>query len=303
MTGTIDKQPLAVADNNIPIPPAAILPPKSKAAAPAKTPASKPAAASKRKASEIEEPQALPEIDSDDERLRMVDQTCDQVRRKIRSFLETGEMKVTEFQKKIGANSKSYGSFMGQSGKFKGDKSNVYYNAFAFFKKRELQGVKPPKKAKVSKAEEEKKFDVSAIKLDGESTISVPVYDSCDEIRKKISAYLREPGVTQAAFLREIAKTYPEEKKIQSKVLNDFLGKKGATAGNTSSVYYASYVFFEKLRLRDGKSKSKHREEMEKQWASEGGIDTKTSSSRGYWCHVSERAVEDKYGKVSFYKI
>ncbi|KAF7878798.1 hypothetical protein EAF04_000001 [Stromatinia cepivora] len=273
MTDTTDKQPLAVADSNIPIPPAAILPPKSKAAAPTKTP--KPAAASKRKASEIEEPQALLEIDSDDERLRMVDQNCDQVRRKFRSFLETGEMKVTEFQKKIGANSKSYGSFIGQNGKFKGDKSNVYYNAFAFFKKRELQGVKPPKKAKVSKAEEEKKFDVSAIKLDGESTASVPVYDSCDEVRKKISAYLREPGVTQAAFLREIAKTYPEEKKIQSKVLNDFLGKKGATAGNTSSVYYASYVFFEKLRLRDGKPKSKHREEMEKQWASEGGIDTR----------------------------
>lgn len=50
----------------------------------------------------------------------MVDQNCDQVRRKIRSFLETDEMKVTEFQEKIGANSKSYGSFMGQNGKFKG---------------------------------------------------------------------------------------------------------------------------------------------------------------------------------------
>lgn len=145
-----------------------------------------------------------------------------------------------------------------------------------------------------------KKFDVSAIKLDGESTISVPIYDSCDEVRKKIRAYLREPGVTQAAFLREIAKTYPEEKKIQSKVLNDFLGKKGPSAGNTSSTYYAAYVFFEKLRIRDGKPKSKHREEMEKQWASEGGVDTKTPSSRGYFCFGDERPVEDKYGKVSF---
>ncbi|RAL63328.1 hypothetical protein DID88_003753 [Monilinia fructigena] len=248
-------------------------------------------------------PQALPEIDSDDERLQMVDQNCDQVRRKIRSFLESGEMKVTEFQKKIGVNSRSYGSFMGQNGKSKGDKSNVYYNAFAFFKKRELQGVKPPKKAKVSKAEEEKKFDVSAIKLDGEFTTSVPIYDTCDEVRKKISAYLREPGVTQAAFLREIAKTYPEEKKIHSKILNDFLGKKGPTAGNTSSAYYASYVFFEKIRIRDGKPKSKHREEMEKQWASSGGVDTKLPSSLGILCQVGERPVEDKYGKISFYKV
>ncbi|TGO35685.1 hypothetical protein BHYA_0150g00090 [Botrytis hyacinthi] len=290
---TAEKQPLNVADSNIKTPPAPILPPpKSKDKVPVKTPASKPAADNKRKASEIEESQNLPEIDSDDERLHIVDQNCDQIRRKIRTFLESGEMKVTEFQRKSGTNSRSYGAFMGQSGKFKGDQSNVYLNA--------LQGVKPPKKPKVSKAEEVKKFDVSAIKLDGESTISVPIYDSCDEVRKKIRAYLREPGVTQAAFLREIAKTYPEEKKIQSKVLNDFLGKKRPSAGNTSSTYYAAYVFFEKVRIRDGKPKSKHREEMEKQWASEGGVDTKTPSSQGYFCFGDERPVEDKYGKVSF---
>ncbi|KAF7959251.1 hypothetical protein EAE96_002765 [Botrytis aclada] len=301
MSGTAEKKPLDVADSNIKPPPAPILPPpKSTNKVPVKTPASKPATDNKRKASEIEEPQNLPEIDSDDERLHIVDQNCDQIRRKIRTFLESGEMKVTEFQKQIGTNSRSYGAFMGQSGKFKGDQSNVYLNAFTFFKKRELQGVKPPKKPKVSKAEEQKKFDVSAIKLDGESTTSVPVYDSCDEVRKKIRAYLREPGVTQAAFLREIAKTYPEEKRIQSKVLNDFLGKKGPSAGNTSSTYYAAYVFFEKVRIRDGKPKSKHREEMEKQWASEGGVDTKTPSSRGYFCFGDERPVEDKYGKVSF---
>ncbi|QSZ35241.1 hypothetical protein DSL72_008110 [Monilinia vaccinii-corymbosi] len=261
--------------------------------------------ANKRKASEteFEESQALPEVESDDERLHMVDQNCDQIRRKIRSFLEKGEMKVTEFQKNIGVNRGSYGSFMGQTGKYKGDKSNVYYNAFAFFKKRELQGVKPPKKAKVSKAMVENKLDVSAIELDGESTTSVPIYDSCDETRKKISAFLRTPGVTQAAFLREIAKTYPEEKNIASKVLSDFLGKKGATAGNTSSVYYASYVFFEKMRIRDGKAKSKHREEMEKKWAREGGVDTKHSRSRGILCFANERPFEDKYGRITYYKV
>lgn len=93
--------------------------------------------ANKRKASEIEEPEALPEIDSDDERLQTIDQNCDQVRRKIRTFLETGEMKIGEFQKKIGVNSKGYSNFMGQNGKTKGAGSNCYYNAFAFFKKRE----------------------------------------------------------------------------------------------------------------------------------------------------------------------
>ena len=83
---------------------------------------------------------------------------------------------------------------------------------------------------------------VSRIYLAGEEDLSVPVYDSCNEIREKIGAYLRKPGVTQAGFLREIAKAYPEGKKIYTKVLNDFLGKRGATSGNTSSVYYGSYI-------------------------------------------------------------
>ena len=117
-------------------------------------------------------------------------------------------------------------------------------------------------KKKVKKEEEAKKNDVSGIQLDGDADVSVPVYDSCDEIRKS-SAYLREPQVIQAGFLREIAKTYTDGRKIQSKVLDDILSKKGASAGNTSTVFYASYVFFEKMRIRDGKPKSKHRQEME----------------------------------------
>ncbi|KAH8598874.1 hypothetical protein B0O99DRAFT_480626, partial [Bisporella sp. PMI_857] len=124
-------------------------------------------------------------------------------------------------------------------------------------------GLKVTKK-KVKKDEQAKELDVSAIKLLGEEDVAVEVYDSCDEIRRKINAYLREPNVTQAGFLREIAKTYSDGRRIQSKVLNDFLSKKGATAGNTSAPFYASYVFFEKKRIREGKEKSKHRLEMER---------------------------------------
>ena len=139
----------------------------------------------------------------------------------------------------------------------------------------------------MTKAEEEKKNDVSDIHLDGESEVDVPVYDTCDEARKKINAYLREPDVTQAGFLHKIAKTYPDGKKIQSKALNDFLNKKGPNAGNTSSVFYASYVFFEKMRLRDGKPKSKFQGEMEEIWdgkdtwnGGKPGFDVKHSSHR-----------------------
>ena len=207
-------------------------------------------------------------------------------------------MKVGEFQKAIGVNSKAYGNFMTQHGPSKGIHSSVYYKAFKFFKKREIKGIPMPKK-KVKKAEEDKKLDVSGIHLHGEETGEVEVYDTCDEVRRKIAAFLREPGVTQAGLLREVSKMLSKPKKIQSKQLQDFLGKKGALAGNTSSVYYGSYVLFEKMRLKAGKKKSKTRLETEEEWAEQGGIDRKRAN-RAYWCLGDERPVEDKYGKVSF---
>jgi hypothetical protein len=291
------RQPLADASSNANI--RTILNPSTDAVAkPSAEPAQSTKPTNKRKA----EPQPLEETDIDDERLENVTDSCDVVRRKIRNFINAGEMKVGEFQKEIGASSKIYGSFMNQKGPYKGSGSCVYYNAFKFFKRRELMGIKPPKKQKVSKEEEEKKLDVSGIHLEGEEEVEVPVYNTCDEIRKKINAFLREPGVTQAAFLREIAKTYPNGKKTQSKVLNDFLGKKGPSAGNTSSAFYASYVFFEKMRIRDGKPKSKFREEMEEEYAGDWpdfkpGFDVKTRE-KSYIVSVGTQLYEDKYGRA-----
>ena len=93
---------------------------------------------------------------------------------------------------------------------------------------------------------------------------------SCKEIRRKIAAYFRTTGITQAEFLRQIGKQIYPEQKLQSKLLNDFRKKAGLEAGNTSAVFHASYVYFEKLRLKEGKPKSKHRLDMEGQWALEG---------------------------------
>lgn len=115
-------------------------------------------------------------------------------------------------------------------------------------------GVKIPKK-KVKKGEE-KTNDFSSRKLDGEAYVSVEVFDSCDEVHKKINAYLKGPRVTQAGFLREAALTYPDWKKMQSKQLQDFLGKKGAHAGNTSATFYSSYVFFDKIRIKEGQTRN-----------------------------------------------
>ncbi|THC94839.1 hypothetical protein EYZ11_005675 [Aspergillus tanneri] len=223
----------------------------------------------KRKSTDTTDP--LPEIDSDDERLDEITWNADQIRRLIRSFIESGEMKVGEFQRAINVSSRSYSEFMKHWGPDKGLGSATYGNASRFFKKRELQGIKPPRKKRATKTADPLKYDVSGVHLDGDEDQDVPVYDTCDELRKKIQAHLRDPENTQAQLLRDMAKAakLEEGRKLSSKSLGDFLMKKGPIAGTQSIIFYAGYVFFEKLRIRDGKSKSKFREEME-----EKGCDT-----------------------------
>lgn len=103
------------------------------------------------------------------------------------------QREVGEFQSAIGVTTGSYARFMKPNGPQSGYGSVTYDPAAMLFKKRKLQGIKMPKKG-VKKAEEDKKMDVSDFYLDGEDTESVEVYDTCDEVRKNIAAYLREEG-------------------------------------------------------------------------------------------------------------
>lgn len=112
---------------------------------------------------------------------------------------------------------------------------------------------------------------------------------------------MRDPMVTQAGLVRDIAKAaYPNgEKKPSSKTMNDFLGKKGVMAGNTSGVFYAAYVFFEKLRVRNEKPKTQFREEMEKAWGSEG-VDIVRGSHLGVWSPPDRIPTRNEYGRRIF---
>ncbi|KXS95764.1 hypothetical protein AC578_1721 [Pseudocercospora eumusae] len=265
--------------------------------------ASKSVTGSKRKSQEAQMAQTdvdLDDIDVDD---MYVDKSCNQVRGQIRRLLDSGEMKVGEFCAAIGVSNKSLNDFLRQNGTMKGSGSATYSNAWAYFKKRELAGIKAPtKRAKTTSAAESSAsttVSLSGIFLDGEDTGSVKIYDTCDEIRKKISAHLTKPGITQAQFCRDLAAQLHTGVNIQSKQLTDFRNKKGARAGNTSSVFYAAYVYFEKLRLAEGKPKSKHRQEMEAAWPN--GFDIVHGTNRGYWCFGNERPHEDKLGRVTFH--
>lgn len=221
--------------------------------------------------------------------------SCDVVRRKINAFLNSGEMNATEFLREIGVNSDSYGCFMKLKGRYSGVDNQAYEAAFRFFRKRKASGVDEVPRKKVKKDEEAKKVDVSDTQLEGEENDSVQIYDTCDDVRQKIAAYLREPNITQAGFLREIGKMFSEHKTIQSKQLKDFQAKEGPLAGNTSSVFYGSYVFFEKLRIQQKDAKSKKRLEMEAVW--DNGIDR--SRPRSYIVRNDEEVVLDQYGHPS----
>jgi len=125
-------------------------------------------------------------------------------------------------------------------------------------------------------------LDVSHIRIQGLTNDNVAVYDTCDEIRSKISAYLSRPNITQADFLRTLAAQFSTEpRKFQSKQLNTFRRYRGANKGNTSAIFYASYVYFERLRVKEGREKSTHRLEMERVWPHGFEVRSSGPSQRG----------------------
>lgn len=159
---------------------------------------------------------------------------------------------------------------------------------------------------KAIKKSAEDLLDVSEITLPGEEVRRVPVYETCNSIRTQIRAILKKPGMTQAAFCRALGKfgTVPDGKAPTSRQLTTFMDKKdGPMKGNTNPVFYTSYVLFEKMRIRDGKDKSKFRKEMEEKHAKKGGVDIDVSTDRGLWLHVSETAYTDRWGCLHIVKV
>ncbi|KAF5019867.1 hypothetical protein F66182_8103 [Fusarium sp. NRRL 66182] len=251
-------------------------------------------------------PTNVVDIPSDDERLEHLgSETCNSIRRKIRNWTESGAQKVGEFQRTIGVSSKSYGSFMNRTGTWDGVNTDTFIKAHHFFKKRELQGLplkankpKKPKTAASSKALDEA-LDVSDVdQLPGEADGTVPIYDTCEDIRKKIRPLLAKEGMTQAAFLRALNKNLPEGKSVSQANLRYFMGRKGAREGNTNITFYAAYVFFEKKRIKAGKPKTQFRQEMEKAWGPEG-FDIEHGSNQHYTCFAGEEPIQNKYGKIN----
>ena len=81
------------------------------------------------------------------------------------------------------------------------------------------------------------------------------VYDSCPVLVKKIKDFLQRPGVTKKSFLDALDD-------LNSNSLNRFLAGKGQDqCGNMT--YVRAYVFFEQMRILEGKPKSAARRKSE----------------------------------------
>ena len=250
---------------------------------------------------------AVSDIDPDDG--FAIRYNCNQVRTKINALINNTDIKVGEFQKKLGVSSRSYLTFMRQNGPHAGAGNNTYSAAHQFFAKMEDAGMKIPRTKKGAatgkkSTADDSKNDVSNVHLEGEEEGEVRIFDTCDDIRRKISAHLRTSNTTQAAFSRAISACQARDATpIQSGQVTSFLRKKGPLAGNTSKVFYASYVYFEKLRLKQGKPKTKQREAVEAAWGSEGGVDTKNVSENvSYWCMEGTNLTMNKVGRVETWR-
>ncbi|KAF8898589.1 hypothetical protein BD779DRAFT_22150 [Infundibulicybe gibba] len=125
----------------------------------------------------------------------------------------------------------------------------------------ENSGASAPKKARTFNAENlepsgsnpqpssSKPTKWTDIKLEGEDEGSVPIYDDCGEVRRKIRILQKTPGWKVTHWLKEIGG-------INSNSFNRFMKEKGRTDGASNGTYPAAYMYFEKNRILEGKKKT-----------------------------------------------
>ena len=105
---------------------------------------------------------------------------------------------------------------------------------------------------------------------------------------------------TQAAFLRDAVAamgSFYAGTTIGNKSLSDFLKRDGPLEGNTCKVYLAAYCYFEKVRILNGRAKTKKRLENEEVWASKGGIERRKLRNHA-WCAAGQQPYRDRWGKM-----
>jgi hypothetical protein len=199
---------------------------------------------------------------------------------------------------------RSYYAFMRQSGSWEGQKGDTFPSALWYLQHREREGVPLPRKS-VSVARKKKKMkEKEVVELEREKRDNVPVFDTCDEVRRKINVYLRQSGNSQGGLRTILASQFQHTPRtITISQLEQSGNARGPNVGNTNPVFYSAYVFFEKQRLRSKKQKSKMREKMEEIYGEVGGVNVKIPHDKyGAWIGAQEKGAHvrlDKFGLVN----
>jgi len=205
--------------------------------------------------------------------------SCGVIRGEIQRFLATQTMTQTEFLRQIACNSNSFGRYMKLKGADNGYQNGVYWGAARFF---EIQKRRAAAEKKANPGAAKRKREASATttqnkKATGEELLArvaaidsvvldptAPVFDTCNEVKKKITEFLKEGSVTKGRFCREIG--------VQGTQLDAFLKTaKGGAAwvsahsqpGGANQTYWKAYRFFEQKRVLEAKKKSKSRQNNE----------------------------------------
>jgi len=211
--------------------------------------------------------------------------SCNAIRTEITRFLLSGEMTQTAFLEEIGCNNNSYGRFMKLKGPWNGTQNGVYWGAAKFFARKKL-GEEWEKKFRPAAAKRKregaaterknarKKLDEAASKLSADYAEG-PVYDSCPDVRRKITAFLKSSGTTATAFCRMVdvpsnALTRFMKYKPVSGTAKSAESMRYSQPGAAMSIYPRAYHFFERLRIGEGKPKTKKRLENEAALSGQG---------------------------------
>lgn len=114
----------------------------------------------------------------------------------------------------------------------------------------------PPAKKKARKSKEADEGDKPTrwqdVVLEGEEDGSVPVYDDCGEVRRKIRLLQKTPGFKITHWLKEIGN-------VNSNSFGRFMASKERDAGGGNTTYPKAYIYFEKMRILEGKKKTQKR--------------------------------------------
>ncbi|RMY37887.1 hypothetical protein D0864_16456, partial [Hortaea werneckii] len=105
--------------------------------------------------------------------------------------------------------------------------------------------------------------ELSDIHLEGEETEETPIFETCNDIRRHLNDTLKH--TTQANLARQLDAICPESN-VSVRHLKKLLEFKGVQGGAHSPSFYAAYVYYEKIRIRQNKNKGKKRQTMEEIW-------------------------------------